>query len=258
MHLFAPLLRIRRRLRRHLWSDVVIVSYPKSGRTWLRVMLDELEMPIAQTHAGAKRPNLPDRREFSGRRVVLLVRDPRDTVVSAFHQETKRVDQKYPSSISDFIREPRMGLERIVEFNLGWISDHGIPRQFHLIEYENLRANTEGELDKLLDFIGRRTADQSAVRRAIEMADFDRLQKLERQGALQTRYGESLKPRDVSDPNSLKVRKGKVGGFREELSEADISYCAEVMGKHNYAKRLADFRRDSMGSPTIEAAKGTQ
>lgn len=206
-------------------------------------MLDELEVPVAQTHAGAKRSVLPDRRDFSNKRVVLLIRDPRDTVVSAFHQETKRVDQKYPGTISDFIRDPRMGMERIVEFNLGWLSDHALPKQFHLIEYESLRSHTVEELSRFLDFLGHRVVDDIEIRRAVELASFDRLQKLEREGALHARYGESLKPRDASDPNSLKVRRGKVGGFRDELSESDVAYCAAVMEKHRYAERLTQYRR---------------
>ena len=29
----------------------VVVSFPKSGRTWLRVMLDKLNLPMRYTHA---------------------------------------------------------------------------------------------------------------------------------------------------------------------------------------------------------------
>ena len=123
MRSFNRLRRFRRYLARARLKDAVIVSFPKAGRTWLRMMLDELELPVAHTHAGAKRAELPERTAFVDKRVVLLIRDPRDTVVSAYHQETKRVDQKYPGSISDFIRDPRMGIERIIEFNLAWLGE---------------------------------------------------------------------------------------------------------------------------------------
>jgi hypothetical protein len=42
-------------------------------------------------------------------------------------------------------------------------------------------------------------------------------------------YGDKLKATDPTDPDSYKVRRGKVGGFTDYLTEADQAYCASVM-----------------------------
>jgi hypothetical protein len=45
-----------------------------------------------------------------------------------------------------------------------------------------------------------------------------------------------LKPGDVADPNSYKVRRGKVGGYREDLTPAQIAALESKM-----AARLSPY-----------------
>jgi hypothetical protein len=51
------------------------------------------------------------------------------------------------------------------------------------------------------------------------------MQKLEAAGEFGSKI---LQPRDREDPESFKVRQGKVGGFREYLSAESQSYAAQV------------------------------
>jgi hypothetical protein len=37
-------------------------------------------------------------------------------------------------------------------------------------------------------------------------------------------YGKELRQRIPGDQNSLKVRKGQVGGYKQELSDADVEF----------------------------------
>ena len=53
------------------------------------------------------------------------------------------------------------------------------------------------------------------------------------------KYKGALTPRDVRNPNSYKVRRGKVGGFVDYLSPEDIAYCDEVLKSHNYSEKVA-------------------
>ena len=50
----------------------LMVSFPKSGRTWVRVMLDSVNCKLRYTHDGSDLP------------LLFLHRDPRDTAVSGF------------------------------------------------------------------------------------------------------------------------------------------------------------------------------
>ena len=50
--------------------------------------------------------------------------------------------------------------------------------------------------------------------------------KLEQQGAFESKI---LRAGDVHDPESFKVRRGKVGGYREYLSLEDQQYAAAAL-----------------------------
>jgi hypothetical protein len=106
--------RVRHRRQRQ-WgrAHTCVVSFPKSGRTWLHVMLARLahgahapfvlDVPgVLFTHDDADKPSLPLRTDFgryADRKVVLLVRDPRDVLVSYFAHRTRR-DRTYDGTLS--------------------------------------------------------------------------------------------------------------------------------------------------------------
>ena len=52
------------------------------------------------------------------------------------------------------------------------------------------------------------------------------MKKLEAAGAFDSKI---LKPGNVTDPESFKVRRGKVGGYREYLTEDDQRYALEAI-----------------------------
>ena len=91
-------------------------------------------------------------------------------------------------------------------------------------------------------FLGRHDISEQALQTAIAESSFDKLRQVEASGG-RADFGRSLKPGNTADPDSFKVRKGKVGGFAEELSEPDILYCNEVMERQGYAEALSACRR---------------
>ena len=120
-----------RKVRDDLWwnlADVTLVSFPKSGRTWLRLMIGrvlqqhfgtELDDSLLELERLADRDSrIPrihaahdgvgswrDPREYRGRRVILLVRDPRDVVVSYYYQLRYRMDQ-FDGTLDEFVTDP--------------------------------------------------------------------------------------------------------------------------------------------------------
>ena len=63
--------------RRIALSDrhAIVVSYPKSGRTWLRYMLDHLGIHLIYSH---QRPAAQLPAGWEAKKIILLHRDPRD------------------------------------------------------------------------------------------------------------------------------------------------------------------------------------
>lgn len=216
-----------------------VVSFPKSGRTWLRVMLDDLRLDAKYTHDGSDHSRTghveelqPASQAFAGKIVVFLYRDPRDTAVSGYFQASKRLNS-YTGTISDFIRDPRHGIEKIARFNMEWLERGPVLGTFLPVTYEELRRDTVGTLSRIIAFVGAERSEDS-IRSSIDEASFEKLKQKEASGELAERYGKALLPGDTTDPQSYKVREGLVGGFRKHLSDADVSYCDEVLHRLGY------------------------
>ena len=226
-----------------------LVSFPKSGRTWLVVMLDQLDVKMVNTHAGSEyvigchHYDLPKPKAKAGPgKQLFLLRDPRDTVISGYFQKTKRnTSNNYPGSIAQFIRDPRYGIEKIIYFNLTWLESYfEMADQNHrAISYEQLRAQPVESLSAIYAFIaGREHASPRLIANVVESTSFSKMHAQERNGELGTRYGATLTPGDPSDPESMKVRKGKVGGYVDYMTEDDIHFCNSILEHYRYEERI--------------------
>src|SRR5439155_26933264 len=78
---------------------------------------------------------------------------------------------------------------------------------------------------ELVRAIGEKKIDDNVFRTAIDVADFRNMQRMEAAGEFGSKI---LQPRDREDPESFKVRQGKIGGFREYLSAESQSYARQV------------------------------
>jgi len=257
MHLLpsiAVLWRKRIRASLGLPHPRVVISFPKSGRTWLRVMLDELGIPALYTHAGAGHGSAKLLSELNidlkFRRGVLLLRDPRDTAVSGFHQATKRfhhatkLKQPYNEIISAFIRDPRHGIEKCAGFNLMWRERARAADNMLITSYEAMHRDAAAELSRITDFFGRRQSN-ALIEETVRKNSFEQMQRRERDGSY-LRYKNRLKPGDRLDINSYKVRRGKVGGYQDELSDSDIEYCNRVLDRLGYFQLISDRHPSSV------------
>jgi hypothetical protein len=246
-------------------ADVAFVSWAKSGRTWLRTMLSrayQLEYGIADGEAlefdNLKKvnPRIPSiffthgnylrnyngewdgRSAFWSKKVLLLVRDPRDTAVSQYFQWKHRMHRSkkalnfYPPhgaevSLADFVLNEPMGLAGVLDFLEIWEQTLPHVKASHTVHYEILRVDTQGTLAGILDFLDT-PARSETVAESVAFASVENMRKLEVAGAKVGYSGQRLKPGDAANPESFKVRRGKVGGWRDYLTEAEIAK-AEAM-----------------------------
>jgi len=237
-------------------NDVAVVSYPCSGRTWLRLMLGAAIHSIDGAakgnpreayelhHAAYRNPKVPriyfthdgepyyqaphklriDRREYAGRRIVLLARDPRDTLVSWYHELVRRGfgtsgKKAFDGSLEEFVACEWGSIETIIAFNNMWMAHADLGRSFTLIRYEDLKADTFAALRGLCDAIGLGDVTDACLRDAVAFGDFDNMRRMETDNDLNW---SAFRPADRDDPESYKTRKGQVGGYREELPAAAV------------------------------------
>lgn len=234
------------------------ISHPKSGRTWLRAMvgrvlcnrtgLPETELlntrtltaaaglPVLKWHHGGASLKSPCPRHdelsfderFVGKSILFVIRDPRDTLVSSYFQAAKRSESITGGvgEISEFIRSSKRGLLKWIAFHNLWHDNRARLKSFHLVRYESLYSDPVPTLRGALEVIGLRDISDEELTDAVRFARFENLRQLEASGRLRDA---ALKPKDASDPDSFKVRKGQVGGYRETLSEDDIAFIEDML-----------------------------
>lgn len=240
-------------------TEVYLMSYPKAGRTWLRVMLNRALQQLAQVpehrlletynisrragcrptqfshdgpfnlyHAG-KADELRFRHRFyKSRRVVFLKRDLRDVLVSHFFEESRRMNT-FGGELKQFLRDEVFGVRKLVNFHNMWFQNQGVPREFVLLSYEDLHRDPKAALRQVLAVMAAPELPDEALDEAIAYAAFGNLRRKEVAGTF--RHG-ALQAGKTDDGESFKTRKGKVGGYREYLDDEDLTYIEAVVSAH--------------------------
>lgn len=206
------------------------ISYPKSGRSWIRFALIKAGLPnTVHFHHDEFEFNDGNKPELSFSselrlekyedvdRIVYLERDPRDVICSLFYQVTGRFKDffNYNGSMSDFIRDPYFGAENLKKFHQMW-ADICSKREVLKVTYEDMTANSEKVLTDIIKFY-EFGIEAEQIKFAAQESSFDNMKKIEQSEQFEQPW---LKPRN----NSLKVRSGKVGGFINELNQDDQNY----------------------------------
>ena len=69
---------------------------------------------------------------------------------------------------------------------------------------------------------------EAALRQALDFSSFDNMKTMEATGRFKSR---KLLPGDRADPESFKVRQGKVGGYVNYLGPEDIAYMNQALSR---------------------------
>ncbi len=253
--------------------DAAFVSFPKCGRTWVRLMLgrlialeegrperaDDLDElfdvfettkrrrgfpAVVFTHDDKPQHRRPDElmadksKLYRGRDVVVLIRDLRDVMVSSFFQLTRREEKRNDPSLSAYVRSDSGAAATFVAFYNNWWAARDVPRSFRVLRYEDLHASPPQALEGILAAIGWPRVSPERIREVVAWGAFE---NLKRKSVASKRR--ELQPRNGDDPESFKMRRGKVGGFRDYLSPEDVAYLDGQMRRldpgYGYGEVLA-------------------
>jgi hypothetical protein len=247
--------RVRRDMRDAAWlrhADVVIISFPKSGRTFVRAMLSRLfqrrfgidekrllEFPMLLqaaagvprllfTHAGdamrtAEEIHL-DPAEYAGRRMVLLARHPGDVAVSRYHHLKHRSRDRARRKLAEqpletFVWSAHGGIPAIVSFMNQWAELARERQDVGIVRYEDFLTDPRGTLRDLAGRIGVDVTDED-IADAAEFGELGNLKQREREGYFQS---SRLRAAKKGDDASYKVRSGSSGGYRKRLPAQDAA-----------------------------------
>jgi len=236
-------------------DDVFIVSYPKSGNTWTRFLIgnlifqegvefsninEKIPDPVGLARRHLKR--LPRPRYIKShepydprfQKVIFIVRDPRDVVLSEYHFDIKRRVIEEGFSIDRFVDQ---FLEAKVNHEFGswganvgsWMAarkntrDFSNGRSFLLLRYEDMIADPKGELTRVAVFLGLNPSMEH-IANAVERSSADRMRKMEES---QAHLWSSTKDTRKDKPF---VRAAKSGGWKAELPTACIAEIESAWG----------------------------
>lgn len=250
------------RARQLSGGDAILVSIPKSGRTWVRTFLcayfcekagqpfslEPEQFPgvprIVYTHDLFEQRTKTDRwdkirgkylippRERTRRPIILLARDPRDAFVSLHIQLTRRTketpDELKQKSATELLRDSAFGIRSMIEVMNCWLAEWSARPDFLLLRYETLRQEPAPGFRALLQLLGERPVQEDAFAHALRFSDFGHMKKMEDAGAFESKI---LRAGDTRDPESFKVRRGKIGGFEDYLAPDDQAYAAAALQK---------------------------
>jgi len=247
--------------------DVVLYSFPKCGRTWVRYMYMHLfGEHLAATHL----TKIVDRS-----RHIILIRRFEDVLVSYYFEilyregfgeididgamartwsEARRagmlatlgalerlpIGKRWHNRITSARKDRslmllfRICVDVFFEHYRYWLEQDG---QKLVLRYEDLRADPIGNLRRLVDFVGRVPSVDLAE--AVDRASFERMRKLELsgeglRGVLRDGFSlPNLTTRNKDNPEAFKTREGKIGGYLAHFSQRNIRQIGWYIAKHH-------------------------
>lgn len=247
-----------------------LCSYPKSGRTWMRFALVHLLDPLfgldgsfdmenmfglipnrdgegktqpwktPDHYRYRDRPDVPFivashlgwEEEFARLPTVFLARSPGDVVVSRFHHMTRH-EGKFEGTLAEFACDPEHGVPDLVAYLASWQPHLGDPN-LTVITYEQLKAAPVEAFGALASGLGIE-AGSGELATALEAASVERMREVEAESGV----GQP-QAYDFDDPNARRVRKAKVGGWREEMDDDTIALLIAEIESEPAARDLLE------------------
>ncbi len=171
-------------------NDVFLVSYPRSGNTWLRYIMTNLRFPDAQWNLlsvgcafpeinGLVHPSYAPRPRWikshkpytpAYPRVIYIVRDGRDVAVSFYHWSGcyKR------DSFEDYVKRHILDSNGWHHHVRSWLENQPNADML-IVHYENLVGSPVAELQSICEFVGLNRSTQE-IEIAISQSSFERQQ----------------------------------------------------------------------------------
>jgi sulfotransferase family protein len=262
-------------------DDIFLVSYPRSGNTWTRFLIGNLvhhDDAVTFTNLERKVPDiyinsrvrlqrmnrpriLKSHEPFDPRykRVIYIVRDPRDVAISSYHFHIKYrlIEEGYP--VEKYVSEWVAGMwwphGSWGQHTLTWLLTRRKSVGFLMLRYEDILADPFEQLRRSAEFLGLPT-DGKRIARAVELSSAARMRVLERK---QSRLWRGTKRSRQDKPF---VRSGKSGGWRSELPPVSVAEIEAAWGPvlhllgypltvDTAVSSYPDFDLDSISLPAV-------
>ena len=170
---------------------------------------------------------------------------PRKKTINDYPEHGREV------SIFEFVARHEAGLPKVIGFMNAWAAEMDKLKHLLVVRYEDMRTDPGREVQRMTRFMGT-DGTEAEVAEAVRYASFDNMKKLEQKRHFWLSGGR-MQAKDKSNPASFKVRRGKVGGWRdyfsiEEADEIDALVDATLLPGFGYVS--SEEPAATMESPT--------
>jgi hypothetical protein len=223
-----------------LHDDLYLVSFPKSGITWLTFLMANVHLKMSGSDKEVTFYNIndfiPDIHQtrnlkttilsFPGHRVIkshaefnplykkifYLMRDPRDVMVS-YYWFLRNLGE-FNGDLSQLIHSPVYGIASWCRHVQGWVERSTVGTSIDFLRYEDIKADPLKVLTRIYTLMGF-SVPEEILQDAMHLSSLENMKRLESE----YNYGG-----DFRFPGFKFVRKGETGGYKTELSENDINF----------------------------------
>jgi len=236
-------------------ADAFVGSYPRSGSTWLRFMLNELlvgqasgftnvnqaqpdvgnhgtALPVLPGNGRLIKTHEPFRPEY--KKAIYLVRDGRDVMLSEFAYQkalgfaSGELDAYIPRFLAGKVNPFGSWINHVQS----WLDARDSNRaNILLVHFQELRGNSELALSEIMSFLGR-PVSREKIREAIANNAVERM-----------REKEKVNPQRASARGRF-IGNGSVGGWQEKLTPQQIelieAQAGQILARLGYPAGIAE------------------
>ena len=132
------------------------------------------------------------------------------------------------TSMMDFATTSHWGLMEAIGFYNNCLRHAGTMSHAHVMRYEDMLQQSFETLSGIASFIDHPVTDDD-VREAVDFTSFERLREAELKNTFNTPRLHAANP---SDPNSFKVRRAKLNGYRDYFDADQAARLEAMVDKH--------------------------
>ncbi len=229
-------------------NDILLVSFPKSGNTWIRFYFFNL---IIQTYSLKKELSFVNLNFFMPElgnsllsekwmynkiprivkthlkkyffipniKSILLIRNPLDVMVSYFNFEKNKKNSMFKGSFSDFIRHNNYGLEAWCKHYLSWKDKSGL-----IIKYEDLKLDEYKHFMRINNYC-KIVIKKNKFKKAVDQSSTKFISNVEKK---------EKKTKIFQNVNSKFkfVRSGEINQYISKFNNNDLLYAKNIFEKY--------------------------
>lgn len=232
-------------------SDILLASFPRSGNTWVRLMLAHTMceytgkdvsvdfstianlVPEIPPTAGLPRQSLFEgfprviktHERFVNRSTcsIYILRHPADVMVSYYHYLRGRWNKNL-GEFSGFIKNPEYGVPAWAEHVKSWEGNWDI-----LVRFEDLKQDPLAQLRKMISLFDKDIKNE-ILEAAVKKSSFENMKMIEEKSGLPYKKG--------ANPNYTFVRKGEYRKGKELFKNREYKYlnkvAREILQRYGY------------------------